>query len=118
MQHLDLALLTACQPCIALSDKRLACLLTNGPHTWGSPVPSSLESGGHLLQLTVPIKSMQVAVRPSIPPLTVEAFPVNLASHVNLSSSLEKEDWNAIRNAAYKKAHYRYVTLTMFACCP
>ena len=58
---------------------------------------------------------MQVAVRPSVPPLTVEAFPVNLASHVNLSSSLEKEDWNAIRKAAYKKAHYRYDMLKLWA---
>ena len=51
---------------------------------------------------------MQVAVRPGVAPLTVEAFPVNLASHVNLSSSLAEQDWNAIRKAAYKRANYRY----------
>ena len=50
---------------------------------------------------------MQVAVRPGVAPLTVEAFPVNLASHVNLSSSLAEPDWNAIRKAAYKRANYR-----------
>lgn len=48
-----------------------------------------------------------VAVRPALPPLTVEAFPANLAAHINMSCNLAEEEWDAIRQATYKKANYK-----------
>ena len=50
---------------------------------------------------------MQVAVRPTLPPLTVDAIPANLASYVSLSSSLAKEDWEAIWVDTCSEANYR-----------
>ncbi|DBA85403.1 hypothetical protein WJX79_007934 [Trebouxia sp. C0005] len=48
-----------------------------------------------------------VAVRPTLPPLTVEAFPANLAAHINMSSNLPEEEWSAIRKVTYRKADYK-----------
>ena len=50
---------------------------------------------------------MQVAVRPTLPPLKVDAVPAHLAPHVHLNSSLTREDWNAIWVDACAKANYR-----------
>lgn len=49
----------------------------------------------------------QVAVRPTLAPLTVDAIPENLAPHVNLSSSLTGKDWDAIREHTFNKANHR-----------
>ena len=49
----------------------------------------------------------QVAVRPTLPPLTVDVIPANLAPHVSLSSSLAKADWEAIWADTCNKANYR-----------
>ena len=50
---------------------------------------------------------MQVAVRPTLPPLTVDAFPANLAPHVPILSSLAKEDQAAILVDTHSQANYR-----------
>lgn len=49
----------------------------------------------------------QVAVRPTLAPLTVDAIPENLAPHVNLSSSLTGKDWDAIREHTFNTANHR-----------
>ena len=54
---------------------------------------------------------VQVAVRPTLAPLTVDAVPANLAPHVNLSSSLVGEDWNAIWEEICNNANYRYAVV-------
>lgn len=50
---------------------------------------------------------MQVAVRPTLAPLTVDAIPENLAPHVSLSSSLTGKSWDAIREHTFNKANHR-----------
>lgn len=48
-----------------------------------------------------------VAGQPSLPPLTVEAFPASLVSHINMSTALPEQTYHAIRKETYKKASYR-----------
>jgi hypothetical protein len=48
-----------------------------------------------------------VIVRPGLTPLSLDAFPLNLASHVNLSSELSKPDWDRLRKETYKRAGYK-----------
>lgn len=49
----------------------------------------------------------QVAVRPTLAPLTVDAVPENLAPHVSLSSSLTGKNWDAIRKHTFNNANHR-----------
>lgn len=50
----------------------------------------------------------QVQARPTLPPLTVDAFPAELASTVNLSASLSGADWELIAQRTYAQADHRY----------
>lgn len=64
---------------------------------------------GHVYSLGQNAKGLwgaTVAVRPTLLPLTVDAFPANLATHINMSSSLPEEEWSSIRKATYKNANY------------
>ncbi|KAL3163394.1 hypothetical protein ABBQ32_009776 [Trebouxia sp. C0010 RCD-2024] len=47
-----------------------------------------------------------VAVRPSLPPLTLDAIPPNLARHAVMESSLSPEQFQAIREATCKRANH------------
>jgi hypothetical protein len=49
----------------------------------------------------------QVAVRPALPPLTVDAFPDAALPHVNLSAALPPEDWERLSRNACRRASYR-----------
>lgn len=49
----------------------------------------------------------QVACRPSLSSLTVEAIPGNLIQHVTLSSSLAPADWQAISQGVHQEAESR-----------
>ena len=49
----------------------------------------------------------QVRVHPTLPPLTVEAFPEQLAPVVNLSASLSGADWERLARSAYARADHR-----------
>ena len=59
------------------------------------------------LQSSLDARHMQVAVRPTLQPLNVDAIPANLAPHVKLSRSLAKQDWDAICLDTCNKANYR-----------
>ena len=54
---------------------------------------------------------VQVAVRPTLPALTVDAVPANLAPHTNLRGSLAVQDWDAIWVDTCNKANYRYAVV-------
>ena len=49
----------------------------------------------------------QVAVRPTLPPLTLDALPASLAKHANLSQELPKADWDRLRRTTYRAANFR-----------
>ncbi|BDA42597.1 hypothetical protein COCOBI_03-4900 [Coccomyxa sp. Obi] len=48
-----------------------------------------------------------VAIRPQLPPLTVDAFPDSLVSKSNLSSILPESDWDKLSQATVRAASYR-----------
>ena len=50
---------------------------------------------------------MQVACRPSLSSLTIEALPVNLMPYVSLSSSLPPAQWEAICESVHQQADSR-----------
>lgn len=55
---------------------------------------------------------MQVAVRPQLPPLTVDAFPDRLLSSVNLSSILPKDDWDKLSQETCRAARFRWACIS------
>ena len=59
--------------------------------------------------LTVHPSFVQVAVRPQLPPLTVDAFPDSLVSMSNLCSILPSSDWDKLSQATFRAANYRWV---------
>lgn len=56
---------------------------------------------------------LQIALRPSLPPLTLEAFPARLAGSCNMSSELQDRDWDRLRKAAYTRAKHKWVLLKL-----
>jgi hypothetical protein len=50
---------------------------------------------------------LQIAVRPQLPPLTVDAIPDSLQGYINLSSILAKDDWDKLSQASFRSASYR-----------
>ena len=56
---------------------------------------------------------LQIALRPSLPPLTLEGFPARLAGSCNLSSELQDRDWDKLRKAAYTRAKFKWVLLQL-----
>ena len=46
-------------------------------------------------------------MRPTLPPLSVDAFPDAALPHVNLASALPKEDWERLCRSACRRASYR-----------
>ena len=57
--------------------------------------------------------NLQIALRPSLPPLTLEAFPARLAGSCNMSSELQDRDWDKLRKAAYTRAKHKWVWLQL-----
>ena len=46
-------------------------------------------------------------VRPTLPPLTVDAIPANLGGHVNLAAHLAEPDWDRLQRTALRAAGFR-----------
>ena len=80
---------------------------------WYQPAPEWLGPGGPAVPLGVEHchAYLQIALRPSLPPLTLEAFPARLAGSCNLSSGLPDRDWDKLRRAAYTRAKHKWVLL-------
>lgn len=55
---------------------------------------------------------MQVACRPSLSSLTIDAFPANLKPYVPLGNSLAPADWQGICEAMHQEAESRYTACT------
>ena len=51
--------------------------------------------------------SAQVAVRPGMPPLTVDALPDAAAPFSKLSSLLPKDDWERLDRQTCRRASFR-----------
>ncbi|KAK9817263.1 hypothetical protein WJX72_011983 [[Myrmecia] bisecta] len=49
----------------------------------------------------------QVAVRPTLPPLTLDALPASLAAAANLSQEVAKDEWDRLRRTTYRNANFR-----------
>lgn len=53
---------------------------------------------------------LQVAVRPTIPPMTVDAIPENVLPYTNLSNLLSEADWEKLCRTTARAANYRYAS--------
>ena len=49
----------------------------------------------------------QVMVRPSLPPLTLDALPAALAPHASLAAELPPADWDRLCRSACRAASFR-----------
>ena len=50
---------------------------------------------------------VQVAVRPTLVPLTVDAIPENVLPYTHLANLLSKEDWDKLCRTTARAANYR-----------
>ncbi len=56
---------------------------------------------------------LQVAVRSTIPPMTVDAIPENILPYTNLSNLLSKADWEKLCLTTARAANYRYASCNL-----
>jgi len=52
-------------------------------------------------------RRVQVAVRPSLPPLALDALPAALAPHASLAALLPPPDWERLCRSACRAAGFR-----------